>query len=58
MVALLSDISSTVRNNAGTGYDSEVKTHKRRAVGYIWADNFKARKDNLKNNTLLKALHK
>lgn len=38
------------------GYNKKVSVHKKRAVAYIYADEVRAKVDNLRNNSLLKAL--
>lgn len=49
--------ASKVKNNAGTGYEIGQYTAKTRTVMTVYAGNDEARRDNLKNNTLLKALN-
>lgn len=41
---------------AGAGYAYEVKPGKNRMRGTVWTDTYKARRDNAKNNTLLKGV--
>lgn len=41
---------------AGAGYGYEVKPGKNRIRGTVWTDTFEARRDNAKNNTLLKGV--
>ena len=47
-----------VANNAGSGYSSNVQTGKVRSIGRVYAYTKQAIRDNYKNNTLLKAIHK
>ncbi len=49
------DYTNQVQARAGTGYEASVMT-KNRAVGRVIAETKEAKKDNSKNNTLLKAL--
>lgn len=58
MAAIIQQHASRVNNAAGPGYESNVMTGKKRAVGRVWADSAAAKRDNSKNNTLLKALHR
>lgn len=51
------EVVKTVINNAGSGYGGNVQTGKNRAVGRVYTATAKAKRDNYKNNTLLKALH-
>lgn len=53
----VSEVAKTVKNNAGNGYGSNVQAGKRRAVGRVYTATRRAKSDNYKNNTLLKALH-
>lgn len=53
----VAEVAKTVQNNAGSGYGSNVQTGKNRAVGRVYTATATAKRDNYKNNTLLKALH-
>lgn len=57
ITAAVEEVTKTIANNAGSGYGSNVQTGKRRAVGRVYTATAKAKRDNYKNNTLLKALH-
>ena len=54
--AALDDAGEAVKKAAGDGYDTSSK--KGRYIGFsnVFPDDDKAKRDNLKNNTLLKAL--
>ncbi|HEM3490430.1 TPA: hypothetical protein U1B28_002078 [Streptococcus suis] len=56
MQAVLTDKANGIRNRAGTGYESDIFVGKTRANAMVYADSFKAKRDNKKNNTLLKAV--
>ena len=55
IAAVVKDYTNQVQGRAGTGYEASVMT-KNRAVGRVTAETGKAKRDNSKNNTLLKAL--
>ena len=55
---LIQEITAQVQRNAGDGYETSYQVGKKRYIGEVYAATYKARKDNSKNNTLLKALHK
>ncbi|MGV3085041.1 hypothetical protein [Enterococcus dispar] len=56
MQKVLTDKATGVKNRAGEGYAQDIYVGKTRANAMVYADSFKAKKDNLKNNTLLKAV--
>ncbi|MCR1233228.1 hypothetical protein [Streptococcus suis] len=56
MQAVLTDKANGIRNRAGDGYASDIYVGKTRANAMVYADSFKAKRDNKKNNTLLKAV--
>jgi len=59
MHTIINGLANEVKNNAGgDGYGAEVRKGKNRVYSYIFADTPKTKRDNMKNNTLLKALHK
>ena len=58
MQSVLKEHATTIKNRAGDGYEQDVYVGKNRANAMVKAETFKARKDNSKNNTLLKAVHK
>ena len=56
MQKTLAQYGNAVEARAGDGYEGEAKVYKRRAAFNIKAETLEAKRDNLKNNTLLKAL--
>lgn len=55
IAAAVKDYTNQVQGRAGAGYEASVMT-KNRAVGRVTAETREAKRDNSKNNTLLKAL--
>lgn len=55
---LIKEACERVRENAGDGYATNYATGKFRYIGEVEASTYKARKDNLNNNTLAKAMHR
>ena len=58
MQGVLKEHATTIKNRAGGGYEQDIYVGKNRANAMVKAETFKAKKDNSKNNTLLKAVHK
>lgn len=58
MQAILKEHAITIKNRAGDGYGSDVYVGRNRANAMVIAESFKAKKSNLKHNTLLKAMFK
>lgn len=56
MQEVLEKYASGVKNRAGEGYAFDMKQGKKRAYVNIYPVTQKAKKDNKKNNTLLKAV--
>lgn len=56
MQGVLEEKASGVRNRAGEGYKQDIYVGKTRANAMVYADTYQAKKDNMKNNTLLKAV--
>lgn len=56
MQAVLEEKATAVRNRAGEGYKQDTFVGKTRANAMVYADTYQAKKDNMKNNTLLKAV--
>ncbi|HFR3839589.1 TPA: hypothetical protein ACHWA0_001084 [Streptococcus suis] len=56
MQAVLTDKANGIRNRAGDGYESDIFVGKTRANAMVYADSIKAKRDNKKYNTLLKAV--
>lgn len=57
MIEVLNKYATVVKNNAGDAYESDVHRGKNRANVAIYPASKKAKKECMKNNTLLKALH-
>ena len=55
-VSVCRDYAEMVRGRAGDGYEVTTYVGKNRANASVFAETYKARKDNYENNTLLKAL--
>ena len=58
MQSVLKEHATTIKNRAGDGYEQDMHVGRNRANAMVKAETFKAKKDNSKNNTLLKAVHK
>jgi len=56
MQQVLADKATAVKNRAGEGYEQDIYVGKTRANAMVSATTHKAKKDNLENNTLLKAV--
>ncbi len=56
MQKVLVERASGIRKRAGNGYEQDVYVGKTRANAMVKAASFEAKKDNMKNNTLLKAV--
>ncbi|WP_251854530.1 hypothetical protein [Enterococcus italicus] len=56
MQNVLSEHATAIRNRCGDGYEQEQFVAGSRAVATVKATSFKAKRDNIKNNTLLKAV--
>ena len=56
MKAVLNEYGSRVSSSAGAGYEAKDVMSGDRAKVFVYAETEEAKKDNLKNNTLLKAL--
>ena len=56
MQTVLEQQASAIRNRAGVGYKQDTYVGKNRANAMVWADTYQAKRDNMKNNTLLKAV--
>lgn len=57
MQKILEEKATAIRKSAGDGYAQDTYVGKNRVNASVYADSYKARKDNLKNNTLLKAVN-
>lgn len=56
MQGVLEEKATGVRNRAGEGYKQDIYVGKTRANAMVYAGTYQAKKDNMKNNTLLKAV--
>lgn len=56
MQGILTDKASAIKNRCGDGYESDIYVGKNRANAMVVAKSNQAKRDNLKNNTLLKAV--
>lgn len=56
MQKVLTDHATKIKNRVGDGYEQDVYVGKTRANAMVKATSFKAKRDNKKNNTLLKAV--
>ncbi|MBR6206995.1 MAG: hypothetical protein IKQ73_07525 [Oscillospiraceae bacterium] len=56
MQAMLSERARQIADRAGSGYETDVFNGKTRANASVYAATASAASDNLKNNTLLKAV--
>lgn len=56
MQGVLEEKATDIRNRAGEGYKQDTYVGKTRANAMVYADSYKAKRDNMKNNTLLKAV--
>ncbi|PRT65893.1 hypothetical protein [Streptococcus anginosus] len=56
MQTVLNKHASNIKNRCGDGYEQDVYVGRNRANAMVSAKTVKAKKDNLKNNTLLKAV--
>lgn len=56
MQKILSEKASGIMERAGNGYKQDIYVGKTRANAMVWASSAKAKRDNKKNNTLLKAV--
>lgn len=56
MQSVLSEHARAISGNAGEGYSQDIYVGKTRANAMVYADTYQAKKDNLENNTLLKAV--
>lgn len=56
MKELLGSFGKRVASSAGDGYESSPINSSDRSKVFVYADTSEAKQDNLKNNTLLKAL--
>ena len=53
---VLKDYATSIKNRCGDGYEQDIHIGKNRANAMVSATTFKAKKDNMDNNTILKAV--
>lgn len=56
MQSVLTSYASNIRNRCGDGYEQDIYVGSNRANAMVSAATVKAKRDNQKNNTLLKAV--
>ena len=56
MQEVLKEYATGIRNRCGDGYEQDIYVGKNRANAMVSASTYQARKKNLENNTLLKAV--
>lgn len=56
MQSVLTNYASNIRNRCGNGYEQDIYVGSNRANAMVSAATAKAKRDNKKNNTLLKAV--
>ncbi|NLY46797.1 MAG: hypothetical protein GX053_12550 [Tissierella sp.] len=56
MQSILKDKADSALNSLGEGYKSDIHVGKNRANAMVYADTYQAKRDNLKNNSILKAV--
>lgn len=56
MQAVLKDYATGIRYRCGEGYEQDMYVGKNRANAMVSANTYQAKADNLKNNTILKAV--
>lgn len=56
MQAILKEKADETLNRLGDGYESNLYVGKNRANVMVYAETYKAKKDNLENNSILKAV--
>ena len=56
MQTILNEYATNIKNRCGDGYEQDIYVGKNRANAMVSATTYQAKKDNLDNNTLLKAV--
>ena len=56
MQSILKDKADNALNSLGEGYKSDIHVGKNRTNAMVYADSYQAKRDNLKNNSILKAV--
>lgn len=56
MQNVLEEKATAIKNSCGDGYGQDTYVGKTRANAMVYAETFEAKRDNMKNNTILKAV--
>ena len=56
MQTILKGIADNALDSLGEGYKSDLRVGKNRANAMVYADTYQAKADNLRNNSILKAV--
>lgn len=56
MQAVLNEYATGIRNRCGDGYTQDIYVGRNRANAMVSAETYDAKRDNLENNTILKAV--
>jgi len=56
MQKVLEEKATAVKNRCGDGYEQDIYVGKNRANAMVYPDSYAAKRDNMKNNTILKAV--
>ena len=56
MQNVLEEKATAIKNRCGDGYEQDIYVGKNRANAMVFAETFEAKRDNMKNNTILKAV--
>lgn len=56
MQEVLTEYATGIRNRCGDGYTQDIYVGRNRANAMVSAETYQAKRDNLKNNTILKAV--
>jgi phage-related protein len=56
MQAVLQEKASQIAARCGDGYEQDIMVGRNRANAQVWAETSQAKRDNSKNNTILKAV--
>lgn len=56
MQEVLQEYATGIRNRCGDGYTQDIHVGRNRANAMVYPGTYQARADNLKNNTILKAV--
>jgi len=56
MQEVLNEYATGIRNRCGDGYTQDIYVGKNRANAMVSAETYQAKRDNLENNTILKAV--